>query len=794
MGGTRGRADWSVELWRGTFSTVHESGWYWEDRDFTWEKKRGRFRDWDAHGVERIPGVGIVLQHKMVPRHACRFDEQGAPSNVIPTEWEVGSGEWAVTQPAGSTVNTLWQGSKPTAADAATERWAIAQKVRPRYGGGFRESRPDPLWFKANPHFAVGIMRAATPEKPKEVDKADLPVYYTEVRFGGQWAVRFEKWGKPRLMKHYGARWFPVKELGFDMSDLYKDEGTEGYQDLEVLTLDGAIILRFGGPGAAYEVYRDDDTANGLPSMPLGFAGNGGAAGFRVQEILFNTGLLNYLQTRKTVSIPYVCDAAHYLAYFERWAASTNLDLGPDGIADTLDDVRHVQILKSRGDGDDVTFPTVYAIGEELNGEYHWGERSQFHLAVRLWDSTGADTPVLKYVYAKLAARVTVNVPAWTDVSSDVLDVQGSWEFDLDSWQIRGDYDLVLSNRPDARTMNYSEWGEQVWRVRIKLGNQTVPGGNVHLPALRLCGRAYVDSADRDLLTQSVVKVRCTCMMGDLEDDKCDGMMPDYADMKVVDAVRDVLLRHGIPAAHLGTLYDSGWKVPSKHIWTEDDKQREEEAGYRPAEGTSFVEILEQLRKYEYRVMFFFDAAGRFNWMQYPATSAAVAFPAKYGDDQFHAMRKVQRAGGQRMQANYVRITGKDRLTGEPLVGVKEDRASITDPAAANFLGRRKPVFDVDETLNEQRFVDIRLREVYEDKARARIKALFENWADSSLFPFVQMDPVSLILTAWHGFLQEDMGIVGDQTYWCTSVEDELDVSELVYQQSYNFARWVVPV
>ena len=790
MASERGRPNWKVDLWDGSFSTINEPGWYWEDRDFLFDKRTGRLRDWNAWGVEKIPGIGIVLQHKLVPRDACRHTNMLIASEFLSTEWEVGGGTWSVQNTGGFQKNSLFQSQQPTSADAATEHWEIMQTTHGGYGAGAWDV-PDPMWFPANPHIAIGINRLATPPKPKGAPEAKLPVYYTEVHWGGMWCIRFEKWRKPTLQKFTAGMYHTVKELDFNLSNLYKDEGTDGYEVLELLTMDNALVLRFGGPGAAYEIYRDNDTKSGLCSYPLMFRGNGGAAGFQLMDVRYNTGLLNYLELRTPLKIPYLCDAAHYLANLTLAGVTVNEDIGVDGVRKTADDTRHILLDKSRGNGTEATYPTTYDAGTELSGDELWGERSKFYLAIRLWSIDGSDTPILKAVYGNLAARVTANTPSWVDVSARVLHVQGQWEFDRDTWQVRADYDLLLSNRDGY----YSTWGEQVKRVRIMLGNFAP---DVHALAPRLTGIASIESTDRDLLTESVIRVKCKCLLYQMDEDKCDGAMPDYGGMKVIDAVKDVLLRHGIPATQFGIMHDTNKHVPDSHKAVPkhkgQDTEREQEAGFRPERGTSFVEILEQLRKYEYNIIFFFDAVGLFNWMQYPSSSTPIVFSGKDADGVFRSMRSLRRPGGHRQQANYVQIEGKDRLTGDPIVGMFEDRNSIADdPTAANYMGYRVPVFEQDETLNSQRHVDRRAREVFRDKATRLLKELFEGWADNSLFPFFKMDPVTYALTAWHGVLSEDMGITGNLAYWCTAVEDELDLDKSEYQQSYNFARWVEP-
>ncbi len=220
-----------------------------------------------------------------------------------------------------------------------------------------------------------------------------------------------------------------------------------------------------------------------------------------------------------------------------------------------------------------------------------------------------------------------------------------------------------------------------------------------------------------------------------LRDEKCDGRAPIFDNWAVTDAFHWVLDRCGIPRSQQ-SLEDTGMRLsmgePEEPLWAVEA-------------GRSWLELLEEVARYDHGAAIFFDAEGNFvkacphcrqartaaNVTQHDGTvtgacgstvswylytrAAAAPDPAEPGE--ILALRKPRLSLSARDYVNYVAVCGLGK-DGRPVRSVVYDPASLYDPNSDQFVGWRKMEVQALPNYTTQAEVNRLAQEIFAERSR----------------------------------------------------------------------------
>jgi len=186
------------------------------------------------------------------------------------SEWRTGGGKFAVVRPPG---------------DPSTTRLHQFDATPGLTWFAVRENMP------ADRAFCVSLYREATPARDEIVDESALPYYYTEIVFGGRYALRLPKWREAELWRRKGGVWTRVLQTTWRHSELYNDSHSSQEMFITILPLDGQVLLMASNYTDQAVVWTEDCPIP-LPKRAAAVAveGNGGAAYIGLHDVIFATG------------------------------------------------------------------------------------------------------------------------------------------------------------------------------------------------------------------------------------------------------------------------------------------------------------------------------------------------------------------------------------------------------------------------------------------------------------------------------------------------------------------------
>jgi len=285
--------------------------------------------------------------------------------------------------------------------------------------------------------------------------------------------------------------------------------------------------------------------------------------------------------------------------------------------------------------------------------------------------------------------------PEYEDVSGDVVAIRGEQTYAKPTAKYR----VVLDNQKGQ----YAQLQENR-RMTVALGWQKQENGEL---AAQIDGYLVEPSLQIAAGGLSEALVNVLDPMLRLRDEKADGRTPVFDGWKVVDVLRWILIRCGIPESEQD-LEDTGmrlsWGTPEEPAW-------------RVEPGRSWADFLQQVAQYDHQAAIFFNEEGAFckacrfcrrkrtpedvrahdgtlqgvchkevRWILYTRAAAA---PEAAAPGEILGLRRTRRSLTSEDYANYVVVCGID-AQGRPLRATAFDAASLYDPQSDRYVGWRK--------------------------------------------------------------------------------------------------------
>lgn len=691
-------------LAEGGFTHILDRGRY-VGADLSWEAERRQFR-----GVERyIPSeeqISSWSEEQLAQVWRTGWGavyEAGLQAVILP---------WAIKYQG--VEEEFWWGTAAERAQGSDERysqrmgdagrWRIVQPTGlgytylQQYDGAVSSfqltSRHE---LGADPSFAVTMYREASPEPEEE--PAGASALYTGFDFGGVWSVRLPKGWPAELYRLVGGKWKLCSFKTWKTSELYGD--SYGCKEIYVIVmvLDGKLLIKSSFDEESW-VYADPSgRAIAVAAAPVTLRGNAGPAYYGLHQVEYASSGWNVLLSRET----------------------TTLDKRPATAPTAI----------AVGSKPAATWARVYAAteeGEPLTEAQLVGERGRtLRLACALYSADGTRTPVLKAAGLLYPSVVAAGPQQYLDISADWQAVEGGYTFSIEERMATARWRITLDNSKSQ----YSDLA-----------------GN-HLVRL-LIGRP---DADEQVTYQEL----CTCIAG-LGSDDIEGYSEETAELigldrmealgamhvgdrepldglTVAEAIRRVLGWGYVRPAEIGTLYDSGRRLPSSsyalqrllHTAGEvvsGSLDVESGAACKLRPELTIKAALQHLMHYDWATYCWWDRGGLFRYQQ---LSTAVARRFRETES---AAAEDEIVGGvssrPRLSEGYtsVEVQGRDRATGRPLCSRACDYEAL-GVAGRRFRGidRTKPVSD--QALNTKALVALRCRWEYEWARRTRDEKSF---------------------------------------------------------------------
>jgi hypothetical protein len=669
---------------------------------FAWDDELERFSEYDVHRAteaQLVGGFGGVVWDAALK--AATLAWQIEPRDIDEDFW-FGPITYQTLAPAWETLYPM-----RSSAPASTGSWRI---IRPGGTSGVTylqqyAATPDEFAFPshgslpANPKFCVSLYREWTPSA-EEIGAAAAPYIHTGFTFGGIWHLRLVKWRAPELHKRVGGQWQLVATKDWQAQELYGDNYGERETFITVMCIDGQIVMRAGAMGEPW-VYAEKRPIT-VAAAPIELRGNGGACYFGLHGVVFARGEWNLLLGR----------------------AAATLDRAPAAAPVSV-------VTGSKPAG---TYARAYlanADGSELEVGPSGPWPRSLRVGVALYSEDGTETPVVRCAGLRVAPVTTAGPQSFLDLTERFMSGDGGWELDLNKHVVKQQYTIRLDNS-DGFFDNLR--ANKLLSIALgRPGSEDAGSGSSWVgdgPAQKLVSVCRIDEKTEESIANAWAQVVTIDRMDILDEIECGERAPQDG-MTVAAAIAETLTWGHVRAAEIGAIHDSGARLPDSS-WAGEQAlgeagsdvggmvDRESGAACKPRPELSVWRWLRYLMSFDYNTFMLWDDEGLF---QYVALSTAVTRIFRVTDSPA-AEDEIRRNLSRRPRLNEgktsVIVGGRERSTGRPLSSRACDFTALTGVGSSRFRGWDVTEREADESLGEQRLVNLRCRYRFEWLRRLR--------------------------------------------------------------------------
>jgi hypothetical protein len=690
-----------------------------------WDEDRYQLRDYHSP-VPIDPAVlaGVVYDQAL---EACTLAWRVAPQDIDLTMWEgalnsVSGQRQRPLERGGSTLQGLWRVVRP----GGNHNVSVLQQ----YHTGlefFQVTSLEPL--RRNPKFAVAMYREQTPGDEVYEPGMEIPYIYTGVTFGETWALQLPKWRPAELYKRVNGKWRLVAIHDWMAQELYGDSYGEREQLLVIMAIDNKLVIRGSVVGDPW-VYTEP-TPISVKATPVQFHGNGGAATFGLHQVEFAQGEQRLVARRPTT-----------------------LDRSP------------AAALESVTTGSKPAGTRAGAYMGDKDGNPLTGKPRSFYVSIALESEDGQETPVLRCGGLRAHPVTTAGPQRFLDVSARFIGGSGGWELDLQERVIKQQYRVELDNEDGA--LGNLRANKLVSIALGRPGSEAagaasswVAGG----PAQKVLSISRIDEDAQESFAARTLTLVTIDRMEVLEEVECGERAPQDG-LTVATAMREALSWGHVRPEEIGEIYDSGTRLPTS-LWAGayDLAAADKEVGgvvdvgsgaaCRPRPEASVRSWLRYLMSYDYNTFAVWDDTGKYRYLrlspQVMRRFRAVESPAAEDEIRRDRRRRPRLNEG----GTSVVVGGRERSTGRPLSSRACDINAWGTVGSPRFRGWDVTIREDDESLNEQRLVNLRCRYRFE-------------WLRA-------MRDVESIKVIGQRLLPSWRVAVDGQEYWLMSVQEQWD-------------------